>query len=873
MTKATTLDFDSDLAPLLRRVENGARYAGGEYGQVRKPDADYRVAVAFPDLYEIGMANSGTKVLYSILNQLVGVGCERVYAPDHDFADLLKAKGFPLPSLETYRPIGSFDLVGFSIGYELAATNVLYMLDLAHIPRRSSQRASGDPIVLAGGPAITNPEPFLPFFDGVFIGEAEGVLPDLVTRLRMMKRGGAAREDALGVLGAHPSIYSAQKPQARRAIWMGFGDATSAPFYPVPNLRTVQDHGVTEIMRGCPNGCRFCHAGYFYRPFRMKPRENVVREIRDLVHVCGYDEATLSSLSSGDYDRIEVLLRQAAESLGGIPLQLSVPSLRVESVGLPLIEALSVGRAGLTFAIETASEAGRIAINKPISAETVWGHLEEAKRHGWRSAKFYFMIGLPDADVDEVEAIASFLSETYYRSRLELHVNVATFVPKPHTPFQWAGQLPGAEAEARLHRLIRLLPSRKIRVSYPDPLLSEIEAIIARSDRTVADAIESAYERGCTFDAWEDRIRSEIWRDTIHRGSPALSERFGRALPYEEPLPWDGVDLGVRPSYLRAQAEAAHNRQMTDPCAERCPGYCGVCGAGIHPKPESGEHLPESGIKSDESAVDAHRADLAAPEGESTRILVALRRTGPAAFLPHLSLVSVVYRACRRAGVSVALTRGFRPKPRIEIAQPCPVGMTTESDMISLDVCDRIHPESLCRRVSAVLPEGLSFVTAWIPRSAEGRRSSLMSAYWGGEYLMSVSDPAVASTIVGLCRDRGDEVEPADAERIRSEGVLEHLGASGGAARLAYLVRSPDGDGSRKALFRYLRESLGSAGDGASGLLVTRLRQLARPAAGACGGQPYRDYREAFPPSETTNSSDASASLASSHAASSTSSG
>ena len=428
-------------------VQNPSSYIGGEIGTIIKPHADsnqaengkgddlFNFAIAFPDIYSIGMSNQAIKIIYNGLNARPSVRCERVFAVETDFENLLKKKSIPLYTLETGMPLSSVDMIGFSIGYELGITGVLSILDLGGVPVLKKDRTESDPIVIAGGVGATNPAAFCDFFDAVFIGEAEGGMFDLIEDLGKMKKAGAGRSELLKELRRHPSVWSENMTMeecghtlARRAIQENFGLVPSVEsFMPLPNIKPVQDHGVVEIMRGCPNGCRFCHAGIYYRPQRIKSRELIFSEIDRLVNEAGYREISLTSLSSADYPDIGGLLEELNLRYANQNVSFQLPSLKVNSFTLPILEQLSeVRKSGLTFAVETPEEAWQLRLNKEVYAQHLVDIITEAKKRGWNKAKFYFMVGLPFPETEEKteeSVIVDFLLDIQEKTRIQCNVN------------------------------------------------------------------------------------------------------------------------------------------------------------------------------------------------------------------------------------------------------------------------------------------------------------------------------------------------------------------------------------------------------------------------------------------------------------------
>ncbi len=442
-----------DLVALLRKVEKPGRYVGGEFGAVSKPDPSLKVALSYPDLYEIGMSNAAIRILYSLLNGIPGVSCERVFAPAPDFEDALRGAGLPLFSLESGRPLSEFDIIGFSIGHELTLTNLCAILESGGVEIESARRGAGQPIVIAGGPAATNPVPLGLFVDAVFIGEAEGWVEPVFSELAVMKRKGAARQDMLAYLRSQPCIWFPGKTgRVGRALWRGFAETTAVSLFPVPSMRVVQDHGTVEIMRGCPNACRFCHATVYARPCRFKLHEMIREEVQALVERAGYRQVTLSSLSSGDFRGIHGLVRDLNARYAPLQVSFSLPSLRIDSLSLALLKEISeVRKSGLTFAVETAKPEWQQEVRKTATLEKIISVMREAKTQGWKAAKFYFMVGLPPSfGDDESTSIIEYMRAVRAATGMSINVNIAAFIPKPHTPWQRAAQLGEEDASARI---------------------------------------------------------------------------------------------------------------------------------------------------------------------------------------------------------------------------------------------------------------------------------------------------------------------------------------------------------------------------------------------------------------------------------------
>jgi radical SAM-linked protein len=724
-------DLTLEFKQVLHGIERPGRYAGGEFGiEVKDGRGLLRVAVSYPDLYEIGMSNLAVRLIYRLLNSLDGVACERVFAPARDFEEALRARRLPLASLESFTPLRDFDLIGFSVGYELTFTNLLNILDLGGIGLRSRDRGQGEPIVIAGGPAVTNPVPFGAFLDAVFIGEIEGEAMTLFGDLARLKKGGAGRAELLARIAAVPYIWTAEKAgPVRRAHWSGFGtaagpaggadadsDGEAAPF-PVPSIRTVQDHGVVEIMRGCPNGCRFCHAGFFYRPFRLKEPELIAREVRSQVRGCGYREITLSSLSSGDFPGLAGLVHSLNRTYRRERVSFALPSLRIDSLGLELLSELSaVRKSGLTFAVETPIDSWQRGINKLAPLERTVQILLEARERGWRLAKFYFMIGLPVAEGgEETGPIVEFLSEVRRRTRMSLTANVGTFIPKPHTPFQWSAQLSEQAALDRIMSVKRRLAAEAIRVRYHSPFLSFLEGVISRGDERAGELALAAFRGGARFDAWEDQVLREVWQEAIAASGWPVERETCRERAPAEPLPWSTVRLGASEVFLK----------LTAACCSSCSQPCGVCGGEVRPR--------------DSVAIPA--APAAEPEpipepAPAARLLFSFTKSGKAVFLGHLDLIGVFERALLRAGYAALFTEGYNPKPRLEFAHPLSLGVASNEEIAQAELAGFDGSESFLRRMNGKLPDGLQVaqVKALPPYRPGAKKRSPMALYWGADY-------------------------------------------------------------------------------------------------------------------------------------------
>ncbi len=794
-------------ARFIHEVRRPAQYLGGESGEIQKDwdAAAGRMCLAFPDLYEVGMSHLGFKILYGVLNGHERLLAERAYAPARDMEAVLRREDERLRSLESWRPLSDFDVVGFSLQFELTYSNVLTMLDLGGIPLRTADRGEDDPLIVAGGPVATHPEPIAPFLDCLVIGDGEERTPELVLAWSQMTRAGVPRAERLRAIaqleGVYvPSLYDvARDPETGFVVVTG-PRAEEAPYpvertfieslddHPFPTegpvavTETVFDRVSVEIARGCTEGCRFCQAGMIYRPVRERAPAQILDVIESAVRDHGYDEASLTSLSTADYSAITPLVREVVERLDGKRVSLGVSSLRAYGLSGDILDEMKKGRAGgLTFAPEAGTQRMRDVVNKNVTEAQLMQTAENVFSRGWSKMKLYFMIGLPTEEEEDVRGIVQTGQRALDvgrglqgRHHPRVTVSVSTHVPKPHTPFQWCA-MDAYETVREKQGWLRDEQRRSgVKLRMHDSKGSWLEGVLARGDRTLADVIEGAWRRGARFDSWEEELRLEAWEEAFDEHGIDTSIFLG-TIPVTARLPWDHFDLGLEEGFLAREYRKAMRNRLSPPCgkvagmfvhhtnveeaeADQKKLVCYDCGIACDMDAMREERLvkltglgaidkPEARPPSAPISPKERQKAVSPDQGPFVRVRLSYTRLGRLAFSSHLDMVRLMPRLFRRARLPLYYSQGYSPKPLMTFGPSLRLGVASLAELMDLKlrgdgIDGELDPEDLIARLGEASLEGLTFERATVLGDNDPSLSKLVDEI---EYVAGLSRDALAT--------------------------------------------------------------------------------------------------------------------------------
>ncbi len=785
-------------AKILPFVLKPGRYIGNEINIVSKDerDIDIRFALAFPEVYEIAMSYQGFGILYHILNKEVDIWAERVFCPWTDMEKLMREFGLPLYSLESFTPLKEFDIIGFTLQYELTYTNILNMLDLSGIPIWQKDRKEDDPFVVAGGPCSCNPEPVAGFFDAILIGDGEEASVEIARTVNNGHKQAKSRRQILADLsllrGVYvPALYKAEydsnglftgikslSKQVPARILTRIQPELKAEYYPekpiIPLIEVTHNRLSVEVMRGCTAGCRFCNAGMIYRPARERPREDVINQITAGLENSGYKEASFLSLSISDYRDLSNLMIDSREALLDRDVNVSFPSMRLDSFTEEIARfTSSVRKSGFTFAPEAGSERLRQVINKNISAENLYSSVKIALENGWKHLKFYFMIGLPTETKEDIEAIAELIENSVKISRafgkVMFNISISPFSPKAHTPFQWERQNTKEELLEKVYLLKdKFSGMRQVKFNWHDPDVSFIECVLGRADRRMAEVIYGAWNGGAIFDGWSEYFILNRWLQAADEAGLSL-ESFTGEININSPLPWDHIDKGVMKNFLLRERNCAYQEISKVDCKQ---GTCYGCGIqrkkSFHQyadcyteldliKQKSGS---DSKIPIKVKLKESHKKKEKILPENSRRFRVRYEKKAYSRYLSHLDLIRIFERACSRAEVPVVFSQGFNPHPKISFGPSLSLGCTSEAEYMDLDI-DSNFKKELSAAVNPFLPDGIKITDA---KEIKNKVPALTAAINKSEYLVSLhsvnwSEAEFEKSLTKLLRSEKIEIE------------------------------------------------------------------------------------------------------------------
>lgn len=742
---------------LLNLVKKPSRYIGSEWNaeNYKTKKNPLRIVLAFPDKYELGTSHLGLRILYSYLNAVPNIAAERVFAPARDYSEKLIEHNMPLLSLETHSPLKNFDVIGFSLQYELGYTNLLNMLYLSRIALRSSNRKKNDPFIIAGGPCVFNPEPMAMFIDAFLIGDGELALTEVCQKIALGRTNRLSRTKILKSLSEIEGIYvpSLYEEETEPSTGMTYIKKGTAPYpikrriefdldklpyphsFPVPYCESVHDRISIEISRGCNAGCRFCQAGIIYRPNRIRNPNTLLEIVEKNLLSTGFDEVSLASLDVSSYpclgDIIDCLMKKFQQKR----ISLALPSVRVSAITERIAEAIkSVRKTGFTIAPEAGTQRLRDAINKGITEEDILNSVSFAFKHGWQHLKLYFMIGLPSETMEDIDAIfelsktISEIGKKISHKSGNLNVAISTFVPKPHTPFQWFPINNQAEIKAKQLRLLELIKRhRNIKLKWHDSKITFLEALISRGDRKIGYVIETAYKNGAMFDGWSDELRFDLWENALKKHNIDPVDYLYKQFPLDAKLPWSHIDTRVNPDFLRSELEKSKLHTLTPMCGpSNCYG-CGVC---------TKEFLQKDIPKMKPSPTPSLKEN----NDEFFCYSGYFKKTGLLRFLSHREVFRNIQKTLRKADIPMNYSAGFNPHPKISFGPALPVGMEGLNEPIRFEIKENLDPTKLKNRINAQFPNEFKLVDLFhLPANSEKMHTLYRVAVYKAPHFFTAS--------------------------------------------------------------------------------------------------------------------------------------
>ena len=739
---------EDSLCNILAHVKKPSRYVGNEFNVFQKDwdAADLKIALVFPDLYEIGMSHHGLQILYSVVNSQDALLADRAYTPDKDLEEILRSRGKTLFAVESRRSLADFDMIGITLPYELCYTNILTILDLSHIPFMALERDESHPYVIGGGSGSFNPEPVADFFDAILLGDGEEAVLEIAEVLKAAKQLRWARQLTLEKMTAIEGLYVPQffKPSygkddkllAIDSLIKGYEkvqrrilpdlETSHTPEKPlVPLVKIIHDRLGVEVARGCSRGCRFCQAGIIYRPVRERTSDRVIELANKGMAAGGFDELALLSLSTGDYSCLSPALKSLMDIFVKDYVSVSMPSMRVGTLTPEIMNQIKrVRKTGFTLAPEAGTDRLRKVINKGITEDDLLETCKDAYAMGWKLLKFYFMFGLPTETHEDVEAIADLVrraAQTSADMQMRINVSVATFVPKPHTPFQWEPQISIDDAFARIDLLKKSLPKGNYKLKWHDPRQSFLEGVMSRGDRRLSRVIEEAWSKGARLDAWSEHYNLHVWQDAAQACNIDLY-KYLRKREISEVLPWQHLETGVDVEFLKAELAKSITGEYTPDCRVHNCQNCGVCdfkkiSPVVQCKRKKPANIPDQEVEY-QGVLNASGKMSVSPKKDAT---IRTEQTGPnhwyrllyskqgdIRFLSHLEIIQVFFQALRRAGVKLHYTQGFNPVPKASFSPALPVGTESLAEYLDIDLIEVIMDDSeFLHTINMQLPAGI----------------------------------------------------------------------------------------------------------------------------------------------------------------------